>query len=780
MSKNRRNSYNNSSKVIIGIIILIIALIIAVKLFGNGKEEPIKKDDKVVSVSISPKDDITVGVGYSTYLFAFVEDNPDAFVSWTSSDTSIATVYNGNVIGVKTGKVTITATYTKNGKEYKDSKEITVVEGNSTVTLRDVSFPSGELYMPVNSDYKLNLILVPTNSRIDSKVFESSDPTVATVNNDGKVIAHSEGHSVISVDVNNTYKKTIDVYVGNYSKADIISSPDVISFNGNSLIIKVGTTTKVNYSVSPNNISYSGLTWASSDPKVVTVDAGGIIKGVSVGTATISLSSRNGKRDDMVVEVKSEIVDITDISLKADSISMNAGSTAAIVPTVLPNNATNKNLGFTSSNNSVVSVSINSDGESATISALSEGEAVITINGGTIEKKVTVTVKGTNSNAQDDTNEDISNTIKVTSDKNNLATTYDEAKNIGVSGAATVTITLRDGVSKIKYCLNKEDASSPCTPNIYMYSTGTVPIPNGGIYTLRIKKYDVDNKEISSTSSNYIDGVLNYYINTRGNDETIKQYEITNAYYNTTYARANPIKINDSVTVKLTDNTRHLSICFTTGETCTPSINVADSHKMVLNRTGMWRIYIIEYDANNNKIGNTETFYAYVKDNETTNTNTNNNYQNTTSSIKVKASKLAINNNSSIGKYLSVNVESEVTFSEVRFCYRVVNKGDTITCDLNTTSSVSLHNGSSFFHPQESLKTYYGTLDATLSKVLLFDIDGLDDLYKNNDTNKDVILSFAIGSKVNNSMVYSNPIKVRMNMTRKEGINSFWSSTFIK
>ena len=779
MSKNKKIVYNNS-KIIVGIIIIIIALIIAVKLLGNGKEEPQKIADKDISVSISPKDDVTVGVGYSTYLFAFVEDNPDAFVSWTSSDTSIATVYNGSVIGVKPGKVMITASYKKDGSEYKDSKEVTVVEGNSSVSLKDVSFPSGELYMPVNSDYRLNLILVPTNSRIDSKVFESSDPTVVTVNNDGLVKAHKEGHSVISVDVNNTYKKTIDVYVGNYSKAGIVVSPDVISFNGNSLVIKVGTTTRVNYTLSPNNISYQGLTWTSSNPKVVTVDSGGVIKGISVGTATISLSSRNGKRDDIVVEVKSDIVDITDISLKNDSITMDAGSTAAIVPTILPNNATNKNLGFVSSNNAIVSVSINSDGESATISALSEGEAVITINGGTVEKKVKVTVKGINNNAQDDTNEDVLNTIKVTSDKNNLAKTYDEVKKIGVSGATTVTITLRDGVSKIKYCLNKNDASSPCIPNIYMYSTGTVPIPSGGIYALRIKKYDKDNKEISSTSSNYIDGVLNYYINTIGNDETIKQYEITKAYYNTTYARANPITLNDSVTVKLIDNTRHLLICYTTSETCTPNINVTSSYKMVLNKTGMWRIYIIEYDLNNNKIGNTETFYTYVKDNEATNTNTNNDYQNTTSSIKVKASKLTINNNSSIGKYLSVNIESDIKFSEVRFCYRVVNKGTTATCNLNTTSSVPVHDGSSFFHPQEALKTYYGTIDATLSKVLLFDIDGLDDLYKNNDTNKDVILSLAIGSKMNNSMIYSNPISIRMNMTKKEGINSFWSSTFIR
>ena len=67
---------------------------------------------------------------------------------------------------------------------------------------------------------------------------------------------------------------------------------------------------------------------------------------------------------------------------------MNAGETDTIVPVILPNNATNKILEYTSSNSEIVSVSLNSDGQTAVVSALKEGSAVITIRGGSIEKKV--------------------------------------------------------------------------------------------------------------------------------------------------------------------------------------------------------------------------------------------------------------------------------------------------------------------------------------------------------------------------------------------------------
>ena len=785
-NRNRKIKQENKNNfIIVGIVILIIAIILAVTITCNGKKnEPNDADDKKIAINISPKEEVSLGVGYSTYLFAMVEGVPDAFVSWISSDTSIATVYNGTVIGIKKGKVTITATYNKDGKEYKTSKDITVVEGNSSVELKDISFPNGELYMPINGEYQLNIILTPANAFVDSKIFSSSNPEVATVSLNGMVKGIKEGHTLITVDVNNIFKKSIDVYVGsNYTKSEIIASPDSITFNTNTMTIKVGNSEKINYTLTPN-INYSHLTWESSNSNVVSVSQNGIIKGVSVGSAIVSLFSINGKRDDINIEVVNNTIEINDIKLTENTINMKAGDRETIVPIIMPSNATNKNLSYESSNSNIVSVSVNPNGQSAIVSALSEGNATITINGGNIEKKINVTVTGNNVTPPDDPSQNDDKTIKVSSNKNNLATTYDAVKNIGVSGTTTITITLGNGVSKIKYCLNRNDAGASCTPNILMYSSSSITVPSGSIYALKIKKYDLNNNEITSTSSNYQNGMLNYYINTGVTEEIkTKQYEITGAYFNTAYSKAYPLNVNDSVNIKLLDTTRHLLICYTTNTSCTPNITVTNNYKMTLNKMGIWRIIVVEYDKNNKKIGNTETYYAYVKvdEDEINNSSTNNNYQNTTSQVKVRASRIGINNMPSIGKYLVVFVESENKFSEVRFCYNVVNKGSTEVCNLDTTSaSVLKHDGTDFFHPIEKMKTYYGTYSETNTKSFMFDLDGLDELYKNGDTSKDVIISFAIGAKQNNKTIYSNPIRVRMNMTKKVGIDSYWNSSFIK
>ena len=48
-----------------------------------------------------------------------------------------------------------------------------------------------------------------------------------------------------------------------------------------------------------------------------------------------------------------------------------------------------------------------------------------------------------------------------------------------------------------------------------MNGTGTLSVPNGNIYLLCIKKYDRSGNEIGSSSPNYSNGVLHYYINTK-------------------------------------------------------------------------------------------------------------------------------------------------------------------------------------------------------------------------------------------------------------------------
>ena len=790
MSKARNDEENESfltnfyynNKILIWILIIVIAFILIMKFINTKREDvtPVKEEIKLV---ISNKNNVMVGIGNTINLNVDI-NVINAVINWSSADTNIARVSNGNVTGVNYGKTKITASYIDGeGNKYTDSCDVTVVEGNPNVNLNNISFPEGDLYMPINKEYQLNLILNPTNALISDKKFISSNESVASVTQDGLVKSHKAGYTRVIATVNNIYQTAIDIYVNSeYNKSEIVISPTSISFNADTRKIKIGTKEKLNYSISPSNADVSKLTWESNEPSIVSVDQLGYITARSEGETIVTVKGVNGQRADIIVEVYNDIISVTDIVLNSTVLNIEAGKTVTIAPTIVPSNASNQALSYYSLAPDIASVAVNGSGNIATISALKKGSTYVVVRSGNIEKRILVNVTGeaNNSEIEEDGN-NLPTTIVVRSNKNNLAKTYEEAKKIPVPGAATVTVKMSTGVGSIKYCYNKY-GSSLCTPTYEREADTTIMIPSGAIYVLRIKKYDYRGNEITSTSTNYINGVLNYYVNTESDVPEEKHYTVTGAYELSNMAMSLPSKIGDKVTVTVDDSTRHLSVCSATNSTCTPTIRVSKSYTFTISKEGTTRIYISEFDhASGEKIGTTQIYYAYVKPtstNNTTNTNTSTDSTTTTTdSSVIKVSKLSVYNDSSIGKYLSAYVESDLAFSTVRFCYKTVTKGATGTCNLDINgTTVALHDGSTYFHPKEENKTFYGTLGSTKSKTLLFDLDGLDSLYATADTNKDVILEFSVKT----SKGFYLPVKIRINMTKKNGTESYWNSTFIK
>ena len=782
--------YNH--KILIWILIIILFIILVLGLISRNKEG-IVPTEYDINLKIDDKDTRYVGIGNSINIKASINVE-DAVIIWTSGDPNIAKVNNGTVTGVNYGKTTIMVSYIDEyGNKYLDSCYVEVVEGDENVSLTNVSFPQGDVYMPVNKEYRLNLVLTPASALINDKKFVSNNESIVTVTPDGVIKSHKEGKARIVAVVNGRFQTSIDVYVNNkYNKSELAITPTSLSFDNDTRKIKVGSSEKLPLSVTPSNADRTRLTWESDDPAIVKVDSNGVIKGISEGQTIVGVVDVNGQRADIIVEVYNDIIPVTNIIIENSVINMDAGKTTVISPVVTPSNASNKGLSYSSVDPSIVSVSVSGLGEKATLSALKKGTTEVIIRSGKIEKRITVNVTGDNNNSEIDENETtLPTTIKVRSNKNNLAKTYDEVLKIPVSGSSTITISLSIGVGKIKYCYAKYE-SGLCKPNIEKYSDSTLTIPSGAIYVLRIIKYDYKDNVITSTSPNYDDGVLNYYINTKSPSNT-KLYTVTGAYDTATLATLSPSKIGDKVTIRVNDSNRYLKVCYATGKSCTPNTRVSSLYVVPINEAGTTRIYVNEYDENNAKVGNTEIYYVYVEDNNTNNNSNNNNNNNNNNTDtdnntventvinddkgRVEVDGLGVYNQTLIGKYLTATVTSDVDMNETRFCYKVVNKGVTDTCSLDLKSTtVPAHNGMSYFHPTQELKTYYATFSSTKSKVFWFDIDGLDNVYDDNSTNKDVIFEFSVKS----SKGYSQPIKLRINMYKKEGSTSYWKTDFIK
>ena len=754
------------NKILIWLLIIVIIFILIMNFTNIGNNS--KPVQEKVTINIVQGDNASVGLGNTIKLDVDI-NVLNASISWASSNPSVAKVENGNVTGLKYGSSQITATYIdSNNNKHSDTCTVTVVEGNPNVPLERVSFRAGDLYMPLNNEYQLDLILVPSNALINDKVFTSTDSSVATVNEKGVVKSYREGHTRIIATINGNFMTSIDVYVGSkYNKGEIVISPTSLAFNSATRKVKLGSSEVLDYSTTPSNADRNKITWSSSNSNIVSVNQNGKINAKNEGTAIISITSANGKKDSIIVEVYKEIIEVKDIIITSTTLNMEAGKTEVIAPVVSPSNATNVDFSYSSMDPNIASVTANNSNTGATISALSAGSTTIIIKSGNVEKRITINVTGESNNSHiDDDDPNLPTTIRVRSNKNNLAKSYDEVLKIPVSGVTTISVTMSMGVGKIKYCINKYNESA-CTPNIEMYADDTISIPSGGIYVLRVIKYDYRDNEISSSSTNYINGVLHYYINTKSDNEAIK-YKVLGAYDTSTKAMVYPNKIGDKVTISLDDTTRYLKFCSSTSTSCTPNITVRNNYPITITKAGLWRIFIDEYDKYNKKIGETEVYYVYVKESSSTPIPDDNNF---------KASNLKIVNDTVNGKYLSVYLEANENFYNTRFCYVIVNKKASGTCNLDvTSSSVTYYNNGKIVRPKEELKTYYATMSSTNKYSFKFYLDALDKLYNEGNTNKDVIFEFSVKT----SKGFSKPIKIRINMTKKTGNESTWNVNFIK
>ena len=206
-------------------------------------------------------------------------------VKWTSSAADIAAVdANGTVKALKEGTATITAT-TADGK-HTASCTVTVKEIHLTdVKLDEMKNPS-ELFKGEKHQIKIGLNPIDTTDNV-IYTFASSDEKVVSVDKNGMVTALKNGKATITITVKTTntdFEKTLtyDITVEEIPLESIEIKGDVTS-------LEEGKTTKLNVVFNPTNTTDDKtVVWSSSDTKVATVDANGVVKTVKAGNVKIT------------------------------------------------------------------------------------------------------------------------------------------------------------------------------------------------------------------------------------------------------------------------------------------------------------------------------------------------------------------------------------------------------------------------------------------------------------------------------------------------------------
>lgn len=184
------------------------------------------------------EDKVTVEKGKTVTVNAVItpSDATKKGITWTSSDTSVATVSNGIIKGVGEGTATITAT-TKDGG-FTDTCEVTVYSSPVTgITLSDKVIELGTGYTA-----NLKATVYPTNATDKSVTWTSADPAVASVSSDGTVTGLSYGKTTVTATTNDG-GKTASCIVK-------VKPIDIIDSTGENSFAFVGENTDANTSLS--------------------------------------------------------------------------------------------------------------------------------------------------------------------------------------------------------------------------------------------------------------------------------------------------------------------------------------------------------------------------------------------------------------------------------------------------------------------------------------------------------------------------------------------------
>ena len=154
------------------------------------------------------------------------------------------------------------------------------------------------------------------------------------------------------------------------------SAPEQVAVTGmtlekKSIEVEKGKTETINAIITPENATRKAITWTSSDTNVATV-TNGVVKGISAGTAIITATTKDGNFTD-TCEVTVTQNAVTGIRISEKLIDLGMGYKKQITATVMPDDATDKSVEWTSENPEIATVSDN-----GTITGKSYGRTVVT------------------------------------------------------------------------------------------------------------------------------------------------------------------------------------------------------------------------------------------------------------------------------------------------------------------------------------------------------------------------------------------------------------------
>ena len=202
--------------------------------------------------------------------------------------------------------------------------------------------------------------------------WKSDHPEIASVTN-GTIKGISAGDASITVSAkdNEYISKAIQIHVVNSVKSLTIAQKELNLLLGKE---DVHNQEDIKAEITPADAYNQQLTWTSSDESIVKVDENGHVTAMSGGKAIISVSTNDPSlKQQKTAKCQITVLEaVSSVSISTSSITLGKGSTEKLSVTIYPETATKKDLIWSSSDESIATVS------KGIIKALHTGNCTIT------------------------------------------------------------------------------------------------------------------------------------------------------------------------------------------------------------------------------------------------------------------------------------------------------------------------------------------------------------------------------------------------------------------
>ena len=243
----------------------------------------------VTAISITQADiPVVVGRTAQAKIQVLPADANDKTVTWSTSDTSVATVRNGQITGVKAGVCTVTCTSNSNPDV---SASATVTVSQLVTKIVNVNDPS-ELTLKTGESGQLKWSVQPDDATNKGLTFKSLAPKVATVDANGVVTAVGRGVASITATAQDGSKKQGTV------KVTVIQPVTGVTMQRDLYYVQRGGASNVRAVIQPKNANNQKVTGSSADESIATVRSNGtstgLVSGITPGMTTVYTYTDDG------------------------------------------------------------------------------------------------------------------------------------------------------------------------------------------------------------------------------------------------------------------------------------------------------------------------------------------------------------------------------------------------------------------------------------------------------------------------------------------------------